>query len=55
MSGLEPSGYPQQINGSEHKLEVTRTEGMISSDVLPDNVQLELCSDDLPDSGFLHS
>ena len=55
VCGFEPSGYPQQINGSEHKLEVTRTEGMISSDVLPDNGQLELCSDGLIDKGFSHS
>ena len=39
----------------EPKLEVPRTGGMISSDVLPDNGQLEPCSDDLPDNGFLHS
>ena len=41
--------------GSELKLEVPRTGGMISSDVLPDNGQLESCSDNLPDNGFLHS
>ena len=41
--------------GYEPKLEVARTVGMISSDVLPDNSQLEPCSDDLSDNGFLHS
>ena len=41
--------------GSETKLEVPRTGGMIISDILPDNVQLEPCSDDLPDNGFFHS
>ena len=28
---------------------------MISSDILPDNGQLEPCSDDLPYNGFSHS
>ena len=28
---------------------------MVSSDVLPDNGQLEPCLDDLPDNGFSHS
>ena len=41
--------------GSEPKLEVTHTVGMISSDVLPDNGQLEPCSDDLTDNDFSHS
>ena len=41
--------------GSEHKLEFPFNSGMISSVVLPDNVQLEPCSDDLPDNGFSHS
>ena len=43
------------MNGSETILEVPRTGGMISSDVLPDNSQLEPCSNDLPDNGFSHS
>ena len=43
------------MDGYEPKLEVPRTVGMISSDVLPDNSQLEPCSDDLSDNGFLHS
>ena len=41
--------------GSEPKLEVPRTGVMISSDVLPDNGQLEPCSENLPDNGFSHS
>ena len=41
--------------GSEPKLKVTRTGGMISSYALPDKVQLEPCSDNLPDNGLLHS
>ena len=41
--------------GSELKLEVPRTGGIISSNVLPDNGQLELWSDNLPDNGFSHS
>ena len=41
--------------GSEPKLEVLRTGGMISSDVLPDNGQLEPCSNNLPDNCFSHS
>ena len=55
VSGFEPSEDPQQIYGSEPKLEVPLTGGMISSNVLPDNGQLELCSDDLIDKGFSHS
>ena len=55
VSGFEPSGYPQQIYGSEPKLEIPRTGGMISSDVLPDNSQLKPCSDEFTDNGFLHS
>ena len=43
------------MHGSEPKLEVPCTGGMISSNVLPDNGQLEPCSDDLPDNGFSHS
>ena len=43
------------MNGSETKLDVSRTGDMISSGVLHDNGQLEPCSDDLPDNGFLHS
>ena len=46
---------PQQIYGSEPKLEVPRTGGVISSDVLPDNGQLKPCSDGLPDNFFSHS
>ena len=55
VSGFEPSGYPQQIYGSEPKLEIPRTGGMISSDVLPDNSQRKPCSDEFTDNGFLHS
>ena len=55
VSGFKPSGDPQQINGSEPKLEVPRTGGIISPSVLPDNGQLEPCSDELPENGFLHS
>ena len=44
VSGIEPSGDQQQINGSEPKLEVPRTGIMLSSDVLPDNGQQEPCS-----------
>ena len=51
---FEPSGGPQQIYVSGPKLEVPRTGGMISSDVLPGSVQLEPCSDNLPDNGFSH-
>ena len=40
VSGFQPSGDPQQMYGSETKLEVTRTGGMIISEVLPDNGQL---------------
>ena len=40
VSDLGPSGDPQQIYGSEPKLEVPLTLGMIISDVLPDNGQL---------------
>ena len=40
---------------SETKLEVSCTGGVISSDVLPDNGQLEPCSNGLPDNGFSHS
>ena len=42
------------MNGYETKLVVPHTGGMIISDVLPDNVQLEPCSDNIPDNGFLH-
>ena len=55
VSGFEPSGDPQQIYGSEPKLEVPCTGGMIRSDVLSDNGQLEPCFYDLPENGFLHS
>ena len=55
VSGFKPSGYPQKMYDYEPKLEVPRTGGMISSDVLPDNGQLEPRSDDLPDNGLLHS
>ena len=41
--------------GSEPKLEVPLTGGVISSNVLPDNGQLEPFSDDLSDNSFLHS
>ena len=41
--------------GYEPKFEVPRTGGMISSDILPANGQLEPCSYDLPDNGFPHS
>ena len=43
------------MHGSESKLKVPRTGGIISSYILPDNGQLEPCSDDLPDNGFSHS
>ena len=43
------------MDGTEPKLEVPRTGGIISTNVLPDNVQLGPCSNDLPDNGFLHS
>ena len=55
VSGFYPSGNPQQMYGSEPKLEVTRNGGMISSNVLPVNGQLETCSDDLPNNGFSYS
>ena len=38
VSGFEPSGDPQQMYGSEPKLEVPSTGDMISSDVLPNKV-----------------
>ena len=41
--------------GSKPKLEVPCSGGMIRSNVLPDNGQLEPCSNDLPDNGFSHS
>ena len=55
VSGFEPSGNSQQMYGSEPKLEVTRNEGMLISNVLPYNGQLEPCYNDLPDNGFSHS
>ena len=50
-----PYGDPQQMYGSETKLEVPRTRGLIISNALPDNGQLGPCSDDLPDNSFSHS
>ena len=41
--------------GSEPKLEVSRTGGMISYGVLLDNGKLETCSDNLQENGFSHS
>ena len=55
VCGFGPSGYPQQMYGSATKLEVPRTGGMISSNVLHDKGQLEPCSKDLPDNYLSHS
>ena len=43
------------MHGSEPKLEVSRTGGMIISSILPDNSKLEPCSDDLSDNDSSHS
>ena len=52
---LNPLGIHNKCRVLDPKLEVPHTGGMIISDVLPDNGQLEPYSNDLPDNGFLHS